>query len=129
MRLANAKVGVRLAFAFSLILFITLVIAGIGVWRLQELADGREGRDERQLFRRAEDSPLDEVAPEVRAQRQLLFPALDGHPPPVRHERREKPESDGRENGEEKRQPQRLNEGPHQFSQKPPRGGHASTMD
>ena len=39
MRLANAKVGVRLAFAFSLILFITLVIAGIGVWRLQELAD------------------------------------------------------------------------------------------
>ncbi len=39
MRLANAKVGVRLGFAFSLILFITLVIAGIGVWRLQELAD------------------------------------------------------------------------------------------
>ncbi len=39
MRLANAKVGVRLAFAFSLILLITLVIAGIGVWRLQELAD------------------------------------------------------------------------------------------
>ena len=38
MRLANAKVGVRLAFAFSLILLITLVIAGIGVWRLQELA-------------------------------------------------------------------------------------------
>ncbi|MBF5002668.1 methyl-accepting chemotaxis protein [Diaphorobacter caeni] len=39
MRLANAKVGVRLGFAFSLILLITLVIAGIGVWRLQELAD------------------------------------------------------------------------------------------
>ena len=39
MRLANAKVGLRLAFAFGLILFITLVIAGIGVWRLQELAD------------------------------------------------------------------------------------------
>ena len=39
MRLANAKVGVRLAFAFSLILLITLVISGIGVWRLQELAD------------------------------------------------------------------------------------------
>ncbi|QNN57640.1 HAMP domain-containing protein [Diaphorobacter ruginosibacter] len=39
MKFANAKVGVRLGFAFSLILLITLVIAGMGVWRLQELAD------------------------------------------------------------------------------------------
>jgi methyl-accepting chemotaxis protein len=39
MTLNNIKVGSRLALAFGLILFITAVIAVIGVWRLQELAD------------------------------------------------------------------------------------------
>ena len=38
MILNNIKVGSRLALAFGLILFITAVISGIGVWRLQELA-------------------------------------------------------------------------------------------
>ena len=38
MILNNLKVGNRLALAFGLILLITAVIAGIGVWRLQELA-------------------------------------------------------------------------------------------
>ncbi|CDS50363.1 Methyl-accepting chemotaxis protein I (serine chemoreceptor protein) [Polaromonas sp. CG9_12] len=38
MILNNIKVGSRLALAFGLILLITAVIAGIGVWRLQELA-------------------------------------------------------------------------------------------
>jgi len=37
MILNNIKVGSRLALAFGLILFITAVIAGIGIWRLQEL--------------------------------------------------------------------------------------------
>ena len=38
MQLNNLKVASRLGLAFGLTLLITVVIAGIGVWRLQELA-------------------------------------------------------------------------------------------
>ncbi|WP_439606199.1 methyl-accepting chemotaxis protein [Hydrogenophaga sp.] len=38
MKLNDIKVGSRLALAFGLVLLITAVITGIGVWRLQELA-------------------------------------------------------------------------------------------
>ena len=38
MHLNNLKVGSRLALAFGLVLFIAVLVAGIGVWRLQELA-------------------------------------------------------------------------------------------
>ena len=38
MHLNNLKVGSRLALAFGLVLFIMLVMTGIGMWRLQELA-------------------------------------------------------------------------------------------
>ncbi|MDP2016520.1 methyl-accepting chemotaxis protein [Hydrogenophaga sp.] len=38
MKLNNIKVGSRLALAFGLVLLITALMAGIGVWRLQELA-------------------------------------------------------------------------------------------
>ena len=37
MKLNNIKVGSRLALAFGLVLIITALMAGIGVWRLQEL--------------------------------------------------------------------------------------------
>ena len=37
-RLNDLKVGNRLAFAFGLVLLITALMSGIGVWRLQELA-------------------------------------------------------------------------------------------
>ncbi len=37
MKLNDIKVGSRLAFAFGLVLLITALMAGIGVWRLQEL--------------------------------------------------------------------------------------------
>ncbi|MGX5650720.1 MCP four helix bundle domain-containing protein [Hydrogenophaga sp. YM1] len=39
MKLNDLKVGSRLAFAFGLVLLITALMSGIGVWRLQELAD------------------------------------------------------------------------------------------
>ena len=39
MKLNDIKVGSRLAFAFGLVLLITALMSGIGVWRLQELAD------------------------------------------------------------------------------------------
>jgi len=38
MQLSNIKVGTRLALSFGLVLFITALIAGIGIWRLQALA-------------------------------------------------------------------------------------------
>ncbi|MGD9773781.1 methyl-accepting chemotaxis protein [Diaphorobacter sp.] len=38
MHLNDIKVGTRLGLAFGLVLLITVIIAGIGVWRLQELA-------------------------------------------------------------------------------------------
>jgi len=38
MRLNDIKVGSRLALSFGLVLLITVVIAGVGVWRLQDLA-------------------------------------------------------------------------------------------
>jgi len=38
MKLNNLKVGNRLALAFGLVLLITAIMAGVGVWRLQELA-------------------------------------------------------------------------------------------
>ena len=38
MRLNDIKVGTRLALSFGLVLLITVVIAGVGVWRLQDLA-------------------------------------------------------------------------------------------
>ncbi|HQQ71342.1 MAG TPA: methyl-accepting chemotaxis protein, partial [Alicycliphilus sp.] len=38
MRLNDIKVGTRLALSFGLVLLITVVIAGMGVWRLQDLA-------------------------------------------------------------------------------------------
>ncbi len=39
MQLNNIKVGSRLALAFGLVLLIATVVAGMGVWRLQALAD------------------------------------------------------------------------------------------
>ncbi|WP_137917631.1 methyl-accepting chemotaxis protein [Hydrogenophaga sp. 2FB] len=39
MKLNDIKVGSRLAVAFGLVLLITALMAGIGVWRLQELVD------------------------------------------------------------------------------------------
>ncbi len=38
MSLNNIKVGSRLALSFGLVLLLTVVIAGVGVWRLQDLA-------------------------------------------------------------------------------------------
>ncbi|QYY25980.1 methyl-accepting chemotaxis protein [Diaphorobacter sp. MNS-0] len=38
MHLSNLKVGTRLALSFGLVLLITVVIAAVGIWRLQELA-------------------------------------------------------------------------------------------
>ncbi|MBS0465637.1 MAG: MCP four helix bundle domain-containing protein [Proteobacteria bacterium] len=38
MQLNDIKVGTRLALSFGLVLLITVVIAGVGVWRLQDLA-------------------------------------------------------------------------------------------
>ena len=37
MNLSSIKVGTRLALSFGLVLLITVVIAGIGIWRLQDL--------------------------------------------------------------------------------------------
>ncbi|QHE86936.1 methyl-accepting chemotaxis protein [Hydrogenophaga sp. BPS33] len=39
MKLNDIKVGSRLALAFGLVLLITALMAGIGIWRLQELVD------------------------------------------------------------------------------------------
>ena len=39
MKLNDLKVGNRLAFAFGLVLLVTALMSGIGVWRLQELAN------------------------------------------------------------------------------------------
>jgi methyl-accepting chemotaxis protein len=42
MRLNDIKVGMRLALSFGLVLLITVLIAGVGVWRLQDLATASE---------------------------------------------------------------------------------------
>ncbi|MBS0506709.1 MAG: MCP four helix bundle domain-containing protein, partial [Proteobacteria bacterium] len=42
MRLNDIKVGPRLALSFGLVLLITMVIAAVGVWRLQDLAAASE---------------------------------------------------------------------------------------
>ncbi|MDP1685022.1 methyl-accepting chemotaxis protein [Hydrogenophaga sp.] len=39
MKLNDIKVGSRLALAFGMVLLITALMAGIGIWRLQELSD------------------------------------------------------------------------------------------
>jgi len=82
-----------------------------GQARGEEPANGWERSEEPQVFRHVEDAPLEEVALVVRAQRELPPPALDRRLSPVRNEGREKPEDGGRENDEEKRQPQSLQMG------------------
>ncbi len=54
MKLNDIKVGSRLAISFGLVLLITALMAGIGVWRLQELSDttrklGTEDNEKLQL--------------------------------------------------------------------------------
>ena len=39
MKLANLKIGTRLGFGFALVLFFVVVIASMGVWRLQKVED------------------------------------------------------------------------------------------
>ena len=51
MNIRNFKIGTRLAIGFALVLLLLSLIAGIGIWRLQEVGDATEAMAKRALVK------------------------------------------------------------------------------